>query len=109
MALDTTNVLKRIVGPVNVANGTSTVFTGTVNHVYTIKNITIVNNTAGAITYKLGFGGVADANLVLPAVTLQAGEYTTFDGLLALTGVETLQANATATGGTITVSGLDQS
>jgi hypothetical protein len=109
MALDTSNVIKKIVGPANVASGTSTVFTGTVSHIYTIKNIVIVNNSSGAITYKLGFNGVADANLVLPAVTLQAGEYTTFDGLLVLTGTETLQANASATGGTITVSGLDQS
>lgn len=109
MALDASNVLKKIVGPVNVASGTSTVFPGLANHIYTIKNITLVNNSAGAITYKLGIGGVADANLLLPAVTLQAGEYSTFDGLLVLTGVETLQANATATGGTITVSGLDQS
>jgi len=109
MTLSTTNVIKRVVGPVNLANGTATVFTGTVSHVYTIKGIVIVNPTAGAITIKLGIGGVTDALLILPAVTLQAGEYTTFDGLLALTGTETLQANTTATGSTITVSGLDQS
>jgi len=102
------DTLKRIVGPANLANGTATVFTGTAAHVYTIKQITLVNNTAGAVTIKLGIGGVTDALLITPAVTLQAGEYSTFDGLLVLTGTETLQANTTATGTTITVSGLDQ-
>jgi len=109
MTLSTTEVLMRIAGPSNIASGTSTLFTGTASHRYTVKQITIVNPTAGAITYKLGIGGVTDAVLIMPAVTLQAGEYTTFDGLLVLSGTETLQANATATGGTFTMSGLDQS
>ena len=102
------DILKRLLGPVNIANGVSTLFTGTVAHVYTIKNITLVNNGAVAISVRLGIGGVADANLILPAVTIGPGESGQFDGLLVMTGVETLQANASATGLTITVSGLDQ-
>lgn len=110
MALSTTDVLSRIVGPANVASGTSTMFTGTTAHRYTIKNIRIVNNTAGAITVKIGIGGVADANLILAAVTLAAGDTFTDDtNMLVLAGTETLQVNATATGTTMTVSGLDQS
>ena len=102
------DTLKRLLGPVNIANGTSTLFTGVAAHVYTIKNITVVNNTAGAITLKLGIGGVTDALLILPAVIIGAGESGQFDGLLVMTGAETLQANATATGLTISISGLDQ-
>lgn len=109
MALDNTNKLARIVGPVNIASGTSTLFTGTVNHRYTIKKIKIVNPTAGAVTVKLGIGGVADANLIMPAVAIDAGGWAEGDGLeLVLEGAETLQANASATGTTITATGLDQ-
>jgi hypothetical protein len=102
------DILKRLLGPVNIANGTSTLFTGIAAHVYTIKNITIVNNTAASITLRLGIGGVADANLILPSVPIGPGEQAQFDGLLVLTAVETIQANASATGLTITISGLDQ-
>src|SRR6478752_1582630 len=103
------DTLSRIVGPVNIANGTSTVFTGTAAHTYTIRDILIVNNTAGPITVSLGIGGVANANLILPATPLGAGEQANFDGYLIMSGAETLQASATATGLTITVMGLDQS
>lgn len=110
MALSTTDVLSRLAGPANLANGTSTVFTGTVSHRYTIKNIRIVNNSTGAITVKLGIGGVTDALLILAAVTLAAGDTMSDDvNMLVMSGTETLQANTTATGLTITVSGLDQS
>lgn len=102
------DTLSRLVGPANVASGTSTVFTGTAAHIYTIKHIRLVNNTASAVTIRLGIGGVADANLILPSVAIGAGEWAEFDGLLVLTGTETLQANASASGITITVAGLDQ-
>lgn len=104
-----TDTLSRIVGPANIASGTSTVFTGTASHVYTIRDILIANNTTGSISIALGIGGVANANLILPTVTLGAGEQANFDGLLVLTGTETLQASASASGLTITVAGLDQS
>jgi len=104
-----TDTLKRITGPANIANGTSTLFTGTAAHTYTIKSMEIVNNSAGAITIKLGIGGVADANLILPTVSIDAGGKAEYDGLLVLTGTETIQAVASATGMTFTASGLDQS
>lgn len=103
------DVLDRTVGPVNIASGTSTLFTGTVAHVYTIKNMKIVNNSAGSISVRLGIGGVTDALLILPTVALGAGEFAEFDGILVIEGTETLQANATATGLTFTASGMDQS
>jgi hypothetical protein len=102
------DVLKRIVGPANIASGTSTLFTGTALHTYTFKHMTIVNPTAAAITVKLGIGGVTDALLFLPTATIDAGGMAVFDGTLVLTGAETIQANASATGLTFTASGLDQ-
>lgn len=110
MALDAANKLSRLAGPANIANGTATAFTGTASHIYTIKNIRIVNNTAGSITVKVGIGGVTDALLVIPAVTLAAGDFYAEDtNMIVMAGTETLQTNATATGATLTVSGLDQS
>lgn len=102
------DTLKRIIGPANIASGTSTLFTGVAAHVYTIKHMTILNPTSAAITVKLGIGGVADANLILPTVTIDAGGLAEFDGLEILTGTETLQANASATGMTFSAHGLDQ-
>jgi hypothetical protein len=103
------DVMARLAGPANAGSGTSTVFTGTSGHTYSIRSIRIVNNTSAPITYKLGIGGVTDALLVLPAIAVQAGSAYHEDALFVLSGTETLQVNASATGGTITVCGLDQS
>lgn len=103
------NVLERVVGPANIPSGTNTLFTGTAAHTYTVRSMVIVNDSAGSITVKLGVNGVADANLILPAVALLAGEFACWDGFLALSGTETIQANATASGLTFSASGMDQS
>lgn len=76
---------------------------------YTIRHIIILNTTGGAITLKLGINGVADANLILPSASIDAGGFAEFTGLEILTGVETLRAVASGNGLTITASGLDQS
>lgn len=102
------DTLKRLAGPANIGSGTSTLFTGVAAHIYTIKNITVVNNTAGSITLKLGVNGVTDAALFLPSSVIDAGGLAVFDGLLVISGTETIQANASATGLTFTMSGLDQ-
>ena len=104
------DLLKRILGPVAIASGASTLFTGTALHTYTIKNIKVVNtDPTNAKTLILGIGGVAAANQILPTVTIDPGGFAEFDGMLVLSGVETLQASASGTGLTITISGLDQS
>jgi hypothetical protein len=103
------NLLARLLGPVNIANGTSTLFTGVAAHTYTLRNIRIVNNTAAAITVRLGIGGVTDALLITPPITIPAGGFINHDCFIVMSGAEALQAIATATGTTITISGLDQS
>ncbi len=103
------DVMSRLAGPANVGSGTSTAFTGTSAHVYSIRSIRYVNNTTGAITIKVGIGGVADANLIVPAITVGAGDAYHDESLFILAGTDTLQINASATGGTLTVCGLDQS
>ena len=102
------DTLSRIVGPVNMGNGTTTIFTGTAAHRYSFRGIRVVNNSAGSITFKLGIGGVTDALLIVHEVAL-ASKATYYDSdLVVLSGTETLQANTSATGLTITVSGVDQ-
>lgn len=101
-------VLKRILGPVNIASGNSVLFTGVVSHTYLFRKIKIVNPTAAVITLKLGIGGIADANLIMPTTSIDAGGWGEGDDFIVLTGVETLNANASATGLTITINGLDQ-
>jgi hypothetical protein len=58
----------------------------------------------------LGIGGVAAANQILPQITIDAGGAAECDSLIrSKLEAETLQANASGTGLTITASGLDQS
>lgn len=103
-----TDTLSRFVGPADVGNGTTTVYTVPSSHTQTIKNIRIVNATSGSISIALGIGGVANANLVLPSTALGAGESCEFDGVLTLASGETVQASTSADGLTITISGMDQ-
>lgn len=102
-------VATRLAGPANVASGTATVFTGIAAHIYTIRSIRIVNNSAAPITVKLGIGGVTDALLIMPATIIQPGETYTDDAMVVLSGTETLQANASGSGLTITLTGVDSS
>lgn len=103
------DVLSRIAGPANIASGTATAFTGTGAHTYSIRSIRIVNNTSGTVTVKVGIGGVTDAVLIIPAIAIAPGDAYHDDGLFVLSGTETLQTNASATGTTLTVCALDQS
>jgi hypothetical protein len=102
------DTLKRIFGPSNIPAGANTLFTGTASHVYTIKSITILNPTARAISVKLGMNGITDDKLFLPWVEIAAGGMGEYHGLKVMSGTETIQANATLSGLTISVSGLDQ-
>ena len=102
------NLLSRIAGPIAIASGTSTVFTGATAHRYTVRGITITNNTVAAINIKLGINGVADINLILPQSSIDAGGFATFDGVLVLVDTDALIAVAGTSGLTITLSGVDQ-
>jgi|SRR5581483_2857555 len=102
------DTLKRLAGPANLANGSSTVFTGSAGHTYTVRNINLANTTGSGITVKIGINGIADANLILPSTSIAANTRLTITELFVLSGAETIQANVSATGVTATVSGLDQ-
>lgn len=106
----TTYLSSRLAGPANAASGTSTAFTGTTAHTYVIRSIFFANNTSGPITIKIGIGGVADSNLILAETVVQSKDtFVMTPDMLVLSGTETLQINASASGGTITVNGVDAS
>lgn len=106
------DTLARIVGPVNIPSGTNTLFTGTAAHIYTIRHMKILNPTSAAVTVKLAIqataGAIADSELILPTVSIDAGGFAEFDGLEILEGTEVIRATASATGMTFSASGLDQ-
>lgn len=105
-----TYLASRLAGPANVASGSSTIFTGTGGHVYTVRSIIFANNSAAPITLKIGVNGITDADLVLAATAVQPGDTLVFDPMmLVLSGAETIQANASVGGGTLTVNGVDAS
>ena len=61
-----------------------------------IKSIRIANTTANSTTVKLWNGGSGDANVILPAVTIDAGGFAEFDGTLTMNAADTLHAQAGA-------------
>lgn len=111
MALDTSNLLSRIAGPTAAASGTSTLFTPTASHVYTVKKIKVVNtDTVNSKTFQLFVGGSAAANAVTALFTVDAGGYAESDEFLVLQSTgDTLQVTTSATGLTFSVYALDQS
>jgi len=109
VSLDTSNQLSRLVLAA-AASGTSTLFTGTASHIYTIKKIKVVNTDAvNSKTFQLFVNGSAAANAITPVLTLDPGGYAEDDEFLVLAGTDTLQITTSATGITVSVYGLDQS
>lgn len=109
MALDTANQLSRL-ALAAAASGTSTLFTGTTAHIYTIKKIKVVNTDAvNSKTFQLFVNGSAAANAITPVFTVDAGGYAETDEFIVLSGTDTLQITTSATLLTVSVYGLDQS
>lgn len=102
------DTLKRIVGPVNVPNGTGTAFTAVASHTYTLKSIRLVNNTTASITVQMGINGTTNSFLVLAPVSLPTVTQLIHDCFLVMSGTETLQTSGSLSGVTLTVCGLDQ-
>lgn len=104
------NTLSRLAGPVAVASGTSTVLTVTTAHTFTIKKIRVVNtDLVNAKDIQLFVNGSAAGNAVMNKITVDPNSMIDDDPVLTLASTDTLQAITSATGLTITVSGLDQS
>lgn len=104
------DVPQRLYGPANAASGDSTLLTLKEGHKYLIDRVKIVNNSTGKIAVKVGIGGLADPNLIFPAVSIPAKgmvDQKCDDVMDDDQTPDTLQFNATATGTTVTVFGRD--
>lgn len=75
-----------------------------------VKSMRIVNYSGAAATIKLwhGTGGAADANVILPEVSVDAGGFAEFDGTLTMAAADIIYAQAgTVTSITLTIYGLE--
>jgi len=75
-----------------------------------VKHITLVNYSVSNRTVKLWHDGNADTNYIMPEVTIQAGGWAEFDGVICMEAADTLKADASAaTSITYTIHGLEKS
>ena len=85
-----------------------TVYSVPANTEAAVKHIRVVNFSASSTTVKMWHDGIADSNLILPAVTLGAGEWCEFDGVITMDALDTLRAEAGAASSiTVTVYGVE--
>jgi hypothetical protein len=103
-----TNTLVRIFGPVTPATGGDVLLTADADTLYTIRTLIIASVDASPVLMRLGINGTADADLVHPEVTIDAGGKGEFEGVIQLADGETLEIDVD---GDVTVSahGLVQS
>ena len=111
MALDAANLIVPLVKPVAVAAGTSTLYTPTAAHVYTVKKMRFTNtDTVNSKTFQLFVGGATQDKAITPVFTVDPGGFAESDDFVVLNAAaDTLQVIASATGLTFCMYGLDQS
>jgi hypothetical protein len=103
------DILSRLAGPTALASGANTVLTVTAAHTYGARSIRVQNNTTATVSFKVGINGIADANLIIPNISLAPGSVYHDEGLFVLVASDTLNCTTSGTGLTMTVSGIDHS
>lgn len=85
---------------------TTTIYTVPASTQTIIKHMTVVNSTAGQVTFTLWRDGTADVNLVTATVYLKAGAFGEWDGTIFMEAGDTLVGQSdTGSAVTITVEG----
>lgn len=73
-----------------------------------VKSIRAVNTSASSATIKIWQGGTADANVILPATTIDAGGFAEWEGTMTMAAADYIAAQASAaTSITMTINGLE--
>ena len=76
-----------------------------------IQDITISNTTTSAISFKLHLvpsgGSVADSNMFVPNVSIPANTFIQWSGVQTLNPADFVQGIASASGITISITGLE--
>jgi len=97
-------------GQGTLTGGQDTLYTVPASTEAIVKEITLVNYSGVARTVKMWHDGVADANYILPAATIEAGGWANFDGIITMEAADTLLAQASAAASvTYTVYGMEKS
>ncbi len=86
---------KKLAHP-TVGTGIGTVYTAPAATQAIVKHIRWVNVSGSAATVKMWHGGTTDAFIVMPAVTIGAGEFLEFEGTLCFQATNTLHMQASA-------------
>lgn len=73
-----------------------------------VKSIRAVNTTASGVTIKFWNGGTTNANVILPAITIDAGGFADFDGTITMAASDTIYGQAgSSTSITVSIYGLE--
>jgi len=106
--LTTTEGTRKKLAQAQAAASATAIYTVPASTRAEIPHIRVVNPTASARTVSLWHDGSADVNMILPPVTLDAGHWAEFDGLIYMEAGDTLVADSdAATAVTITVYGKE--
>ena len=90
-----TDTLKRLAqGTLPSSAGTLYTVPGATSTI--VKKITLANPTGTDRTARLTNGGTADANVILPAVTIPAGGFAEWEGSMTLAAADTISGVASA-------------
>lgn len=102
------DTLKRLAGPTQLTNSASTVYTTPALTTAVVRDITVANTTAGAVTFTLSVGADAAGTRLYSAVSIPANSTFQRTGNIVLAAGETLQAYASANSSlTLTINGVE--
>jgi hypothetical protein len=90
----TTDTVKKL-GQMELTGGTDTVYTVPGVTSTLVKHMSIVNtSTVSGSTVRLWHDGSSNVNLIMPAITIAAGEWAEFEGTITMETGDTLKAEA---------------
>lgn len=91
-----------------VPTGVTSVYTAPALTSVIVRHMRAVNTNVSGITLKMWHTGTTDADVILPAVSIDAGGWAEFEGTIILEAGEQLYAQASsATSITLTLYGLE--
>lgn len=101
------DIFKRL-AQVALGDTPTTIYTAPADRSAIVKALFVANVSGAQQAVQVWHGGSADANKILPATTLQTGEYGTYDGAITMEPGDTLLGQcSSAAGVTVSVEGME--
>lgn len=101
------DTLKRLAGPSALGTTAATIYTTPASTTTSLRNIHVVNTSAGSLTLTMSVGTDAAGTRIYDALTIPTKSALAWDGLIVLAATEVIQAFGSAAGLTITLSGVE--